>query len=101
MSSVGQDCFPAASDTGMSRVVRGISKIFLGSAGRNALVAADPFHLVSGFTLSRFSGGTKGPLAGAATVIGAGPLAIGEVNGERPGKLIAEEHITGEIVDSN
>jgi hypothetical protein len=81
----------------------GISKTFLGSAGRNALVAAEPFHPISGFALSRFSGGTKGPLAGAATVIGAGcsPLVIGEVNGESPGKWIAEVHITGETAGSD
>jgi hypothetical protein len=87
----------------MSRVAAGISKIFLGSAGRNALVAAEPFHPISGFALSRFSGGTKGPLAGAATVIGAGcnPLVIGEVNGKSPVIWIAEEHTTGEIVGSD
>jgi hypothetical protein len=87
----------------MSRVVPGISKIFLGSAGRNALVAAEPFHPISGFALSRFSGGTKGPLAGAATVIGAdcSPHVIGETNGESPVKWTVEEHITGEIVGSD
>uniref|UniRef100_A0A0A9ANZ3 Uncharacterized protein n=1 Tax=Arundo donax TaxID=35708 RepID=A0A0A9ANZ3_ARUDO len=85
----------------MSGVARGMSKIFLGSAGRNALVAAEPFHPVSGFTLRRFSGGTKGPLAGAATVIGAGsPLEIGDMNGEIPGKCI-EEHIIGELAGSD
>jgi hypothetical protein len=69
----------------MPGALRVISKIFLGSAGRNALVAAEPFQPVSDFNLIRFSGGTKGPLAGAA--IGAGsPLEIGDTNGEGRGK---------------
>ncbi|PIN00317.1 hypothetical protein CDL12_27175 [Handroanthus impetiginosus] len=48
---------------------RGISRTFLGSAGRNALVAADPFHPSSTLLLNKSSGGTNGPLAAAATVM--------------------------------
>jgi hypothetical protein len=49
-----------------------ISKAFLGSAGRNALVAADPFQPSSPLFFSKSSGGTKGPFAAEATVIEAG-----------------------------
>lgn len=84
-----------ASTDGISTVFDGISAFFLGSAGRNALVAADPFHPSSTLLRNGFSSRTTGPLATEATVIEAwkAPERDGIGKGNRQGAWTAYELI--------
>jgi hypothetical protein len=76
-----------ASGSEILAVTNGISKAFLGSAGRNALVAADPFQPSSRLLFSRSSGGTKDPFAAAATVMEAGSPLDTEETGKGKGLI--------------
>nr|GME03959.1 hypothetical protein CDL12_27175 [Ipomoea batatas] len=81
----------------MSRAEHPKSSKELSSAGRNALVAAEPFHPNSAFSplnLSNSSGGTKGPLAAAATVMEAGRPVGTELTENVTDELIASPHFT-------